>query len=109
MRDSEVSLFCLRQLSGFMQTLGVKPTKANLFPISHWGVSMLNLTDREDRILALYEIIHGPITNAVGCCSIEVKFDDGQEPIGMKCMKDGHECWFISKHDLLFDYETRFL
>lgn len=69
----------------------------------------MSKTPLEDRILALYEIVHGPIDNTIGSCEISVKFDNWNEPVGIKCMKDNHECWFISKHDLLFDYVTRFL
>ena len=91
-----------------MQTCGVKPTKANLFPISLWGLTMLNLTYREDRILALYEIVHGP-RPTTGSCKIDVAYDLDGEPIGIGCEKNGDQAWLILKEDLLFDYVTRFL
>jgi hypothetical protein len=65
------------------------------------------MDDTERRMLLMFVAING---EATGDCSYEIKYSDAtcvNTPIGISCMKDGYECWWTSKEDILFDYITR--
>jgi len=56
------------------------------------------------KLLHIFKLIHGEPSTS---CYHEVLRNDEGEPIGVALMKDGHECWSMSKLDLLFDYITQ--
>lgn len=60
----------------------------------------------ERKMFFMFVAING---EATGACSYDIKYsvDGGYTPIGVSCMKDGQECWWKSKEDILFDYLTR--
>ena len=58
----------------------------------------------EERIMILFEAVHGVIS---GSCYTELSYDDMGDLVGVDVMKDGNFCWHSSKTDLLFDYITR--
>lgn len=64
------------------------------------------MDDIERKMFFMFIAINGETT---GACSYDIKYsvDDGYTPIGISCMKDGQECWWKTKEDILFDYLTR--
>lgn len=54
----------------------------------------------EEKMIHMYNQIHGPISKS---CYWE--FDE--ETMEIICMKDGNECWRISREEVMFDFITK--
>jgi len=70
------------------------------------------VNDIDERMKALFKLIHGDIDNdGTGCYTEFVddpnEYDEDQRPAAVIVMKNGYECWRATKSDLLFDYVTR--
>ena len=62
----------------------------------------------EEKMMFMFITVHGELPYPSSFAyEIKVSTDDGYTPIGISCMKDGEECWWRSKEDILFDYLTR--
>ena len=62
----------------------------------------------ERKMFFMFIAVNGEMS-PTSSCSYDIKYsvDDGYTPIGISYMKDGQECWWKSKEDILFDYLTR--
>lgn len=70
------------------------------------GIEMDNV---ERKMMFMFTAINGEIS-PTSSCSYKIKYSHevtSNHPIGISCMKDGYECWWKSKEDILFDYLTR--
>lgn len=54
----------------------------------------------EDRMIKLYELLHGKLSS-------NCYWDYDIESHILTCMKDGNECWSVTREELTFDYITR--
>lgn len=58
----------------------------------------------EEKLLAMFKVVHGEMSLS---CTAVVTTDTYMEANGITVMKDGNECWSVTKSDLFFDYMTK--
>ncbi|MCD1628485.1 hypothetical protein [Marinobacter shengliensis] len=58
----------------------------------------------ENKLLKLFEMFHGPISSS---CTAEVYYGTNDEVAGVKVMKDGEVCWYVTREQLMFEFITK--
>lgn len=89
----------------FLKDNGIDPDK-------HFDNSNGDHMATEDKLIRMYEEVHGLMQTHTGCSLVAYIHDEFDEHSsytedGVICMKDGQESWYIPKSNLLFDYLTK--